>query len=139
MGSFRPSFCVIGQGQASPKMRRKDLLPNKHDVPLMGLKSDRDFIVINALDVIKAVPKRPEPEFFYTEKPDYGQVPEYLLQAKQQQEEALARKAAREQLQIDEVGLAWHRNVSEQAIVAQLLAHLPQRLGCILQMAVVMH
>ena len=68
----------------------------------MGLKSDQDFITTNALDVIRAKPRQPEPEFYYIQKPDFGRVPDYLRLAKQQQEAALAAKAAREQLLLDE-------------------------------------
>lgn len=87
---------LAGLGQTSPKVRRKEALPDKHDKPLMGLSSGRNFISTNALDVIHAKPKQAEPEFFYTQKQDYGKVPDYLQRAKQLQEEAIEAKALRE-------------------------------------------
>lgn len=101
--STDPSLPFAGQGHRSPKLIRKAPVPDKNDVPLLGLKANTNFIATNALDVIKAVPRQPDSEFYYTQKPDYGQVPEYLVQAKLQQEEALARKAERERLQLEEV------------------------------------
>ena len=71
----------------------------------MGLRSGTDFTKTNALEVIRARPPQQEPEFLYTQKPDFGRVPDYLVQAKRQAQEAAASKAAAEERQIAEVGL----------------------------------
>jgi len=75
---------------------RKPLVPKKEDRPLMGLKSNKNFITTNAVENIMSVPKRPAANFVdtakgsthplepsglvpkYLNKKGYGDVPDYL-------------------------------------------------------------
>ena len=68
------------------------------DAPLMGLRSDVDFITANALEVIHAGEEekdddeeKKKKEMDYLHKPEYGQVPAYLrrVQAEVRKEDAL--------------------------------------------------
>ena len=43
-----------------------------------GLKSNKNFIVTNAIENILSVSKKPEEHSDYLKKKDYGQVPDYL-------------------------------------------------------------
>ena len=55
--------------------RRRDAVPKKTERPVMGLKSEKNFITSNAIENILAKPKRTtreQPD--YTKKPDYGRV-----------------------------------------------------------------
>lgn len=48
----------------------------------MGLVSNKNFVMTNAVEAILAKPtKSPEPEF-WTQKKNYGKVPKYLVKAK---------------------------------------------------------
>jgi hypothetical protein len=45
----------------------------------MGLKSDKNFVTANAVDVIlMATKKKPQTSVLYKNKKNYGQIPEYL-------------------------------------------------------------
>lgn len=65
-----------------PGFRRettKPPVPTRHDRPVMGVKSQKNFVVANAVENILAAPRvveRGEPD--YLRKADYGRVPEYL-------------------------------------------------------------
>jgi hypothetical protein len=58
---------------------KKPQVPTLQDKPIMGLKSDKNFITANAVDVILMVPKKKTVEkTSYLNKKDYGKVPEYM-------------------------------------------------------------
>lgn len=61
---------------------KKQPVPKKDDKPIMGLKSNKNFIIANAVQNILAPAKQQPEEFNYTQKSDYGQVPEYLQNIK---------------------------------------------------------
>lgn len=67
-------------GQKRPPVVRRD------EKPIMGLKSSKNYVTANAVEAILAVPghrARPNREPpRYVEKEDYGQVPRYLNQVK---------------------------------------------------------
>ena len=66
----------------------------------MGLKSNKNYIVSNAVENILAVPKKvTSDEPLYVAKKDYGQVPEYLSQVKAaiQEEKAVLREYLEEE------------------------------------------
>jgi hypothetical protein len=49
------------------------------DKPIMGLKSDKNYITANAVDVILMQPKKKfEEEKNYLTKKNYGKIPEYI-------------------------------------------------------------
>lgn len=68
----------------------------------MGLKSDKNYITANAVDVILMAPKKKEVEQKdYLSKKNYGKVPEYLTKLKDEVENEY--KTIREmQLRTDE-------------------------------------
>ncbi|CAG9320757.1 ENKUR_2 [Blepharisma stoltei] len=61
---------------------RRPPIPKNDEKPIMGLKTDKNFIVANAVEVIlkapKTVPEQPNP----LQKKDFGQVPQYLNKIK---------------------------------------------------------
>ena len=57
------------------KMYRKPPVVSKDDQPIMGLKSNKNFIVSNAVENILAPPKTIPHTKNYRNKKDYGKVP----------------------------------------------------------------
>jgi hypothetical protein len=54
-------------------------VPKKDEKPIMGLVSDKNFIVSNAVENILAAPKLPvSTDKDYLKKKNYGKVPKYL-------------------------------------------------------------
>jgi hypothetical protein len=78
------------------KTHKKPSIPSKEEKPIMGLTSEKNYIVANAVSNILAgtimhnlvVPKnvKAEPKK-YVEKKDYGKVPGYLTKHKNEIEE----------------------------------------------------
>ncbi|ETV82285.1 hypothetical protein H257_04977 [Aphanomyces astaci] len=70
---------------------KKPPLVKANEKPVMGLKTSKNFIAANAVEAILDVPgnrarvKAAAP--VYRDKPDYGQVPEYLREVKQEIEQ----------------------------------------------------
>lgn len=65
--------------------RRKDLVPNKTDRPIMGITTSKNFITANAVEAILQVPKRTQqPDLNYMKKEDFGKIPAYLTQVKEE-------------------------------------------------------
>jgi hypothetical protein len=66
---------------------RKPSVPTLEDKPIMGLKSDKNFITANAVDVILMAPKKKKiEEVNYLNKKTFGQVPKYLQKLKEEVE-----------------------------------------------------
>lgn len=91
----------------SPTSRVKRLpgLPNKSERPIMGLKTNKNFITANAVEAILQVPMVPEQqELNYLEKEDYGKVPEYLGAVKEEirRENEMIDKYVKEQMGIED-------------------------------------
>ena len=58
---------------------KKVAVPKKDEKPIMGLVSDKNFIVSNAVENILAAPKLPSNnEKDFLKKKNYGKVPKYL-------------------------------------------------------------
>jgi hypothetical protein len=58
--------------------------PKADEKPVMNLVTTKNFVVANAVEVILAAPKKlPEATKDYMKKEDYGKVPKYLKQIKQ--------------------------------------------------------
>ena len=69
------------------KTHLKPPVPKRDEAPIHGLKSDKNYITANAVDVILKGPKKiPEPEN-YLKKEQYGKVPRYLARINEQIEE----------------------------------------------------
>ena len=84
----------------------------------MGLKSDKNFITANAVEVILAAPKVNVEKKRYADKENYGQVPKYLNNVKQDiDEEYLTLRRMREE-EIEEENKARYLMPPEE--VAQL-------------------
>ena len=95
------------KASASPTSRVKRLpgLPDKSERPVMGLKTNKNFITANAVEAILQVPYVPEvKELNYLEKEDYGQVPEYLEKVKEEirRENHMIDKYVKEQMGIED-------------------------------------
>jgi hypothetical protein len=85
-------FLKKGEGIASvvapmPKQKlvRKDPLVPAADKPVMGLKTEKNFVKANALEVVNMAPKncKVEPRLEQL-RPTFGRAPPYLEQVKQQ-------------------------------------------------------
>lgn len=62
---------------------KKEAVPKKNEKPIMGLTSDKNYIVANAVENILAAPKVKEnKDRDYTKKKEYGKVPKYLTKIK---------------------------------------------------------
>ena len=57
-------------------------VPKVNERPTMGLRSDRNFIVSNAIENILSTARKIEAPANYLEKKDYGRVPNYLHRVK---------------------------------------------------------
>jgi len=58
-------------------------VPMKDEKPIMGLVSDKNFIVSNAVENILAAPKLPSnSDKDYLKKKNYGKVPKFLQKIK---------------------------------------------------------
>lgn len=65
--------------------RRKDVVPAKDDRPILGITTSKNFITANAVEAILQAPKRVgTKELNYLKKEDYGKVPAYLTQVKEE-------------------------------------------------------
>lgn len=85
--------------------RRKGAIPSKDEKPVMGIKTTKNFITANAVEAILQVPRVVEVgELNYLKKEDYGKVPSYLTQVKEEirRENEMIEKYVKEQTgQID--------------------------------------
>ncbi|KXJ28319.1 enkurin [Exaiptasia diaphana] len=86
--------------------KKKPSVPKHNEKPLMGIRSNKNFIKTNAVENIMSVPKKPEKKFAdtrigathpltpsgltpkFTQKKDYGRTPEYLERRKAEVERA---------------------------------------------------
>ncbi len=81
--------------------RVKAPLPDKGDVPVMGIKTSKNFITANAVEAILQVPKAIEHgELNYMKKEDFGKVPSYLVEVKEEirRENEMIDKYVKEQM-----------------------------------------
>lgn len=80
--------------------RKRPSVPKKDDTPLLGLKTTKNFISNNAVEVITAVPRQPAKKFadtrtgaihdltpsglepVFVHRKDFGEVPDYLVKRK---------------------------------------------------------
>lgn len=86
--------------------RKRPSVPKKQEQPLMGLKTNKNFITTNAVQNITSVPKKPEKIFVdtkkgdknylepsglepvYIHKKDYGNKPQYLTKRQEEMRRA---------------------------------------------------
>ena len=80
---------------------RKSKIPDKRDRPVMGIKTNKNFITANAVEAILQVPKVIENgELNYMKKEDFGKIPEYLTDVKEEirRENEMIDKYVKEQM-----------------------------------------
>lgn len=111
---FGPHAKPLPEKQAAPEPkrerngyadRRMPALPSRADRPVMGIKTNKNFVTANAVEAILQVPKSTESkELNYLEKEDYGKVPEYLDQVKEEikRENDMIDKYVKEQMGIED-------------------------------------
>jgi hypothetical protein len=62
---------------------KKASVPRATEKPVLGLKSDKNFIVTNAIENILSSAKREEDSIDWLKKQTYGEIPEYLQRIKE--------------------------------------------------------
>ncbi|EFX61257.1 hypothetical protein DAPPUDRAFT_70049, partial [Daphnia pulex] len=62
---------------------KKAPVPRVHEKPVLGLKSDKNFIVTNAIENILSTAKAQEDSIDWLKKQSYGEIPEYLRRIKE--------------------------------------------------------
>ncbi|KAL9179849.1 hypothetical protein ACHAXT_007819 [Thalassiosira profunda] len=64
------------------KEAHKPAVPSRNDKPAQGLRTSKNYINCNAVEIINSSPKKRKEEVPYTAKEDYGKVPAYLESVK---------------------------------------------------------
>jgi hypothetical protein len=73
-----PNLFLLATKYARDQLKKVSV-PKKDEKPIMGLVSDKNFIVSNAVENILAAPKLPSStDKDYLKKKNYGKVPKYL-------------------------------------------------------------
>nr|CCC95085.1 conserved hypothetical protein [Trypanosoma congolense IL3000] len=84
----------------------KDDIPSRYDRPTMGVKTDKDYVVANAVENVLALPTKciPTPMARAVDRADFGKVPKYLEEVKADIEErhALVEKIKAAKREADE-------------------------------------
>jgi hypothetical protein len=62
---------------------KKAPVPKVTEKPVLGLKSDKNFIVTNAIENILSTAKKEEDSIDWLKKQSYGEIPEYLQRIKE--------------------------------------------------------
>mmetsp|Transcript_26509 Transcript_26509/g.33097 ORF Transcript_26509/g.33097 Transcript_26509/m.33097 type:complete len:200 (-) Transcript_26509:9-608(-) len=99
-----------------PTRERKPGVPLKDEKPVMGLKTTKNFITANAVETILQVPTlRGKPEPDYLNKADYGKVPGYLAEVKNEikRENEMIDAYVREQMGYETRHQAQYEQMSE--------------------------
>jgi hypothetical protein len=93
------------KGSFKYKDQQKEQVPDRRERPVMGIKTTKNFITANAVEAILQVPKVVENvELNYMKKEDFGKVPSYLAEVKEEiaRENEMIDKYVKEQMgQID--------------------------------------
>ena len=101
-------------------------LPDKSERPVLGIKTNKNFVTANAVEAILQVPRSLESkDLNYLEKEDYGKVPEYLGQVKEEikRENEMIDKYVKEQMGIEDETVEEFEELPESergALIAQL-------------------
>ena len=63
----------------------KERVPSRFEKPILGIKTTKNFVTANAVEAILMVPKQTgQNELNYKQKEDFGKVPAYLAQVKEE-------------------------------------------------------
>lgn len=108
--------------------QKKPGIPSRDDKPVQGLQTTKNFITANAVETILQVPTlrgRPEPD--YLNKADYGKVPAYLAEVKNEitRENDMIDAYVREQMGYEAMHEAQYEAMDEgerEALLDQLKA-----------------
>eukprot|EP00756_Hemistasia_phaeocysticola_P012688 Hpha_TRINITY_DN15222_c5_g8::TRINITY_DN15222_c5_g8_i1::g.66856::m.66856 len=74
---------------------RRPIVPRQEEKPVMGLTTEKNFVVANAVEAILAAPKRPPPlQPRPTQKSTMGRQPKYLSQVKKELADAKDKAAS---------------------------------------------
>ena len=65
-----------------PKAKVRPPVPTRDEKPVLGLKSDKNFIKTNVAEAILSQPKQTKEELPMTLRPGFGEVPVYLKRVK---------------------------------------------------------
>jgi len=71
----------------SPKydFEKRPGVPRRDEKPIMGITTSKNYVTANAVEAILQVPKQTgSPKLNYMKKEDFGKVPEYLSQVKEE-------------------------------------------------------
>eukprot|EP01064_Diplonema_japonicum_P030820 TRINITY_DN5327_c5_g1_i1.p1 TRINITY_DN5327_c5_g1~~TRINITY_DN5327_c5_g1_i1.p1 ORF type:complete len:259 (+),score=34.95 TRINITY_DN5327_c5_g1_i1:53-829(+) len=81
--SGRPTSLPAVKSVKGKQNTKLPSVPKRTDKPVMGLITERNFVIANAVDNIMMAPKRPKPESIpATQLKNYGKVPSYLTRVK---------------------------------------------------------
>eukprot|EP01064_Diplonema_japonicum_P002828 TRINITY_DN1181_c6_g1_i2.p1 TRINITY_DN1181_c6_g1~~TRINITY_DN1181_c6_g1_i2.p1 ORF type:complete len:313 (+),score=83.66 TRINITY_DN1181_c6_g1_i2:62-940(+) len=86
---------ALGEKFQRPEKEKKSAVPKQSEKPVMGLITEKNFVVSNAVDTILAPPKKqPLGEADMTQKKNYGKPPSYLnkIKAEVTKEQSLKRE-----------------------------------------------
>lgn len=79
------------QRSHSSDEKKRPAIPKREEKPIMGLKTDKNFVVANAVEAILTAPKRsPASADRAVDRPNFGQLPPYLQDIKAQLKSAAA-------------------------------------------------
>mmetsp|Transcript_7762 Transcript_7762/g.7323 ORF Transcript_7762/g.7323 Transcript_7762/m.7323 type:complete len:278 (-) Transcript_7762:31-864(-) len=82
-GTMRTTGLVPTKTDYKKRGSKRAPVPKKDEKPIMGLTSDKNYIVANAVENILAAPKvKDNKGKDYTKKKDYGKTPKYLQKIK---------------------------------------------------------
>mmetsp|Transcript_31430 Transcript_31430/g.27789 ORF Transcript_31430/g.27789 Transcript_31430/m.27789 type:complete len:277 (+) Transcript_31430:59-889(+) len=82
-GTMRTTGLVKTSTNYKNRNKRRAAVPKKDEKPIMGLTSDKNYIVANAVENILAAPKmKDNKDKDYTKKKEYGKTPKYLQKIK---------------------------------------------------------
>lgn len=105
----------------------KQSVPSRDDKPVMGLKTEKNFVMSNAVEAIVTAPKRATVEQpLAMTRPSFGKTPSYLHGIKQQlqmETTAIAAAGDREKHQQEEIKAHYFRQMAEEdkdRLLAQL-------------------
>jgi hypothetical protein len=85
--------------------RRLPLVPDRAEKPVLGIRTNKNFITANAVQAILQVPRIVDKgEENFLEKEDYGKVPQYLREVKEEirREKEMIDKYVKEQMGIED-------------------------------------
>lgn len=105
--SFGPNRVSSPADAARRSKPKKDAVPRRHERPVHGLKTEKNYIEANAIEAILQVPAKTygSEQVRYVNKKGYGKRPAYLdrVQGEIQREKETIRKALEEKEQVQEV------------------------------------